>query len=298
MSVHHSLTVILPLLDSAGCEAELERRRPALERGWAKVPGLVSACLAILPADAGPESAQPALLFECSFDADFADLLFVSFTAFGQELSAVLRHCAEYPASADVRSFSDYLSARARRSSAFGSGAAPSGELDLRRSAWRVLDALPVPNAARGAEPSEEALEARRLAVGMQEPVPGVPLVHVAWLLPGARPRLKRALRELEREPSAAAHDARFLLDGPRLVFVAYPNENAQRYSERLSQVAFRPCTRIWRNSRGFVRLWGARRARRQRRLQEFVLEHRIPVAAWFNARARAITSRGAPRES
>jgi len=284
--VHNSLTVVLPLLDAHACRLELERQRFALEHGWAKVPGLISACLAVLPEQGGPERAPPALLLECSFETGFVDLMFVSFRVLGQELSAVLKHCAEYPEAPDFARFSDYLGSRARRSSAFGSGPAADNELSLGQRVWRVLDALHVRSAAATEAPTEDELEARRLAVGMQEPTPGVPLVHVAWLVPGARARVKRALRELEREPSAGEHDARFLLDGARLVFVSYPNQDAQRWSERLSQEALAPCARIWRNSHGYPRSWAARRARRERRLQEFVLEHRIPVAAWFNVRA------------
>jgi hypothetical protein len=297
LSVHNSLTVILPLLDAAACRSDLERQRPALERGWAKVPGLISACLAILPSDESPDGAPPALLFECSFETDFADLMFASFMAYGQELSAVLRHCAQYPESADAQLFADYLGTRARRSSAFGSGHAQRGELELRRGLWRALDGLATFSVVPAPQLTEEELEARRLAVGLQEPIPGVPLVHVAWPLPGSRPRLRRALRELEREPPATPHDVRFLLSGTRLVFMAYPSQNAQRWSERLSQVALAPCARVWRNCRGFMRLLGARRARRERRLQEFVLEHRIPVAAWFNARALPVAMHGAERE-
>lgn len=288
LSVPNSLTVILPLLDAAGCRAELERRRAALELGWAKVPGLLSACLAVLPAASGPETARPALLFECRFEVDFADLMFVCFQGFGHELSAVLGYCADYPKPVDARLFADYLSQRARRSSAFGAQPLPKGELELGRALWRVLDALAMPSAAPAVEPNEAELEARRSAVGMQEPIPGVPLVHVAWLVPGSRARVKRALRELERQPALVEHASRFLLDESRLVFVAYPNQHAGRWSERLSQVALAPCARIWRNCRGFVRLWWARRARRARRLEEFVLEGRVPVAAWFNAQTRA----------
>jgi hypothetical protein len=295
LNVRNSLTVILPVLDAAACRLELERQRLALEHGWAKVPGLVSACLALLPAETGAARAFPALLLECSFETEFADLMFVWFMASGQELSAVLGQCAEYPESADARLFADYLGSRARRSSAFAARPTASGELEFGRSLRRVFDALRPVSAAPPPPLSDEELEARRLAVGMQEPIPGVPLVHVAWLAPGSRTRLKRALRELEHEPPAVEYDARFLLDGARLVFVAYPNESAPRWSERLSQIGLAACARVWRNCRGFSEFCGVPRARRARRLQEFVLEHRIPVAAWFNARA---PSRGAEREN
>ncbi|MEO6601652.1 MAG: hypothetical protein ABIQ16_17380 [Polyangiaceae bacterium] len=295
MNVRNSLTVILPVLDADACRVELERQRPALEHGWAKVPGLSSACLALLPAAAGPERAVPALFLECSFETEFADLMFVWFMACGDELSAVLSHCAEYPESADARRFAEYLGSRARRSSTLGSRSALNGEFALGRTGWRVLDAVSLRGAAPDALPSEDEREARRLGVGMQEPIPGVPLVHVAWLAPGRRPQLLRALRELEHQPSAVEYDPRFLLDGRRLVFVAYPNEGAARWSERLSQVALAACTRVWRNCRGFSGGFGVQRARRARRVQEFVLEHRIPVAAWFNAR---VPFRGDEREN
>jgi hypothetical protein len=213
----------------------------------------------------------------------------------GQELSAVLSQCAEYPEPADAQRFARYLGARGRRSAAFGLGSALPGELELRPILWRLLDALHPARPAAIPALSQEELEARRLAVGMQEPTPGVPLVHVAWLAPGSRPRLKRALRELGREPRAIEYDARFVLDGARLVFVAYPNQNAPVWTERLSQVALSECARVWRNCRGFRGGFGLSRARRARRLQEFVLQHRIPVAAWFNAR---VPLRGAVREN
>ena len=283
LSARQSLTAILPLCDGdEPCRVELERQRPALERGWAEIPGLVSACLAILPAELGT---GPALLLECSFEAEFAAFARTCFALLGQELSAVFGHCVGYPEAADARAFAEYLGSRAQRSFAFAA-LVSSSEFELGRALRRLRDALSRPRARSPVALDPRALEARRSAVGMQEPVPGVPLLHVTWLRPGARGRLMRALRDLPFVPAPVVHDARFLVDGARLVFVAYPSENAQRWSERLSRVALSACARIWGNCREFSGLRGARRARRERRLSQFVLEHRVPVGAWFNARA------------
>lgn len=286
MSVRNSLTVVLPLREAGACQLEIEQQRPAIERGWANVAGLNGACLAVLPGGPGPEQDPPALLWECTFEGEVADLMSATFARIGAELSGVLEHCLDAPVAVDERSFADYVLARARRSWAFGPGAQPKDWTEIVPAAWRLLDALRYPSAPALCEASEAELEARRLAVGMQEPLAGVPLVHVAWLLPGTLHRTKRALRDVGRAPPPVEHDARFLLAGTRLVFVASPSMNAQRWSERLSQQGLEPCARLWRNSHGFSWPFGARRARRARRLQEFVLEHRIPVAAWFNARA------------
>ena len=294
LSERQSLTVILPVRDAEACQRELARRRSALEHGWAAVPGQVSACLAILPAD---YTSEAALLLECSFETEFAEWAHATFAGLGGELSAVFGHCEGYPELADARAFTEYLGSRAQRSFAFASRPAPVAEFELWRSLQRLFDAFSAPRASSPVIANEPALEARHSAVGMQEPVPGVPLLHVAWLRTGARARarLMRALRELHSVPALVEHDARFLLAGQRLVFVAYPSEGAQRWSERLSHVALDACTRIWRNCRGFAELWGARRGRRERRLSEFVLEHRVPVGAWFNARPAL---RGARPES
>jgi len=286
LSVRNSLTVVLPLRDAAACRVAIERQRLAIERGWAKVPGLISACLATLPGDQRSDAASPALFVECTFESELADLMSALFSVIGAELSSVLAHCAEYPELADARGFAGYLAERARRSSAFASGSLPRGMLDLNGIVWRLLDTFALPNAGSLIETSEEELEARRSAVGMQEPIQGVPLVHVAWLLPRAIARTKRALRDLGRVSEPVEHDARFVLDGTRLLFVAYPSSPAQCWAERLSQRGFGPCARIWRNARGFSLPFGVRRARRARWLAEFVLEQRVPVAAWFNARA------------
>lgn len=282
VSRHNSLTVLLPVPDDDAepCRMELQRQRAALERGWAEIPGLISACLAVLPAAPGT---RPALLLECSFETSFTELSHACFVRLGPELSAVFGHCEGYPKSADARAFADYLGSRAQRSFAF---AASVSQSELGRRFWRWLDAIGPAHLRSAVVADEPMLEARRSAIGMQEPVPGVPLVHVTTLRRGSRARLMRALRDLPFVPAPVVHDARFLLDGPRLVFVAYPSENAARWSERLSRVALDAGTRIWRNCQEFSGLLAVRRARRERRLAQFVLEHRIPVAAWFNARA------------
>ncbi len=275
-----SLTLLLPVRDAVACAAELEAQRAALEAGFARVPDLSGACLALLPASA---TQGAGLLFECSFLGPLADLLFVLFAGLGAELCAVLSQCADFPGGLAEREFAAFVTARAQRSSAFR--AADDPEYGTARLAWqRLVDAWPR-FADSNAEPiDEEALEARRLAVGMQEPLFGVPLLHVAWLSSAARPRVRRALRALEQERAPLERDLRFLLDGQRLLLFAYPTDNAQLWSERLSQLALPAFTRVWRHCRGFPQFFGVRRARRQRRLREFLLEQRLPLAVWFNA--------------
>lgn len=284
------MTVVLPLRDADGeaCRVQLERQRAALEAGFARVPGVISACLALLPAD--PELALPALFIECTFESDFRALIEAWFLVLGEPLTAVLGNCAEFRTPAHAGDLAEYLGARAQRSAAFAG--LPSGgefELELGRAVQRGLDALGALGRALPAAPAHPQIledEARRSALAMQEPLRGVPLVHVAWIVPAARARLQRALRDLERIPAPVEYDVRFLLADARLVFVAYPDQSAARWSERLSRGALAPCTRIWQNCRQFTRSVLVRRARRERQLQQFVLQYRVPVGAWFNARA------------
>ncbi len=281
LRARQSMTFVSPVRDAGSCAAALEAQRAALEVGLARVPGLLGACLALLPAS--PTQAA-GVLFECSFVGALSDLLFTLHAGLGAELEAVLSECPGFEAGSGEPAFSEYVGARARRSAAFRAADEPA--LELPWPAWpSVSDALPPLGGAPDAPLDEQELEARRSAVGMQEPLLGVPLLHVAWLPAAARARVKRALRGLELERAPLERDARFLLDGERLLFLAYPTDNAQAWSERLSHVALPVFTRVWRHCRGFPRFFGQSRARRRRRLQQFVLERRVPLAVWFNAR-------------
>ena len=280
-----SLTVVVGVADAERCATELELRRDALQAGWARMPGLHSACLALLPPSTLPAT-DAALLFECSFDGPFAELKDALFAYVGEALNAVLSHCDGYPVTASAPAFAEYLGARARRSAALRESDEPVAiEVSMWRRVQRAFDSL----RPRSPVASHEAeLEPRRGAVGLQEAVPGVPLLHVARLIEGARARhlLTNALRDVELEPARFDHGARFLVHGERLLFLAYPNQNAPRWSERLSQAALATLSLIYRNARGFSGSPLSRRARRERRLQQFLLDGRVPVAAWFNARA------------
>jgi hypothetical protein len=131
-------------------------------------------------------------------------------------------------------------------------------------------------------------LEGRRRAVGMQDWQPGTPLLHVARLPgePRARARLRRALRAMTLEPTPLERAARFMTHEQRLLFLAYPAQNAQLWSERVSLAALRPLTRVWADVPELAINPWLRRKRRARRLQRFLLDGRTPVAIWFNAHA------------
>ena len=285
-----SLTLIVPVTDSDSCMRELEQYAPALVAGWSRVPGVRTACLALLPA---VPRAPCALLFESSFVGDLSRLARDLWREVGPELSAIFQHCEGYPAPAAPGDLAAFLRARARRAtpvSAFGSGsrdAHPYGAAWRRAKEALFAAELVWPKRAPASPTEPQVLEQRCAAVGFQESEPGVPLVHVAEILPGvrARDRLKRALRAIECEAPVGAPAARFLLDRERLVFLAYPKERAAPFSERLSQEAGPLLERIWAQTRGLPYCGPLlRRALRRRRIERFVLGERVPVAVWFNA--------------
>jgi hypothetical protein len=284
-----SLTLIVRVTDSGSCTRELEQRAAELAAGWSRVPGVRTACLAFLPAVPG---APCALLFESSFVGDLSRLARDLWRELGPALSAIFQHCEGYPLPAEPNGFAAFLRERARRAtplSAFGSGPRdghPHGAAWRRATEALFAATLVWPKRAPASPTDPQVLEQRCAAVGFQESEPGVPLVHVAEILPGvsARGRLKRALRAAECEASGEPA-ARFLLDRERLVFLAYPKERAARFSERLSQEAGLPLARIWAQTRGLPYCGPLlRRALRRRRIERFVLGERVPVAAWFNA--------------
>jgi hypothetical protein len=248
---------------------------------------LATACLALLPPQSPGDEQGCALLFECGFEGPFSDFASALFARAGEDLSAVLRHCEGYSRAANAREFSQYLSQRAVRASTL---AEPRGSAGI--EFWPRLRAVFAPlrllflRRGTGAALSAEQLEERRGAVGMQEPRRGVPLLHLAWLSarPNALTRTKRALRAVAGEPAPVQDCARFLVHHGRLLFLAYPQQSAALWSERMSHVACFKLARIWANTRGFPALPLLRRARRERRLQEFLLDNRLPVAVWFNA--------------
>jgi len=288
-----SLTLVVPLTDAEACRAALRARAARLEQGWAKLPDLHTACLALVPSESSDGASHEGLLLECCFDGSLSDFAAVLFQSVGDELSGVLGHCEGYPVAADTRTFTAYLSERARRAVAFRSAPDPApAERGWLRRLRAVLDLARLACAIRS-KPHTDArsvdqIEAQRVAVAMQEPEPGVPLLHVARLLPEprARQRLKRALRDVELESACLERGARVLLHGEQLLFLAYPDQSAPRWSERTSELALPTLTRIWANTVGFLQPRCARRALRARQLSRFLLDYRLPVAAWFNARS------------
>jgi hypothetical protein len=283
------LTLLAAVTDPLSCERELERRARDLAAGWSRVPGIRTACLALLPA---VRHAPCALLFESTFTGDLSDFASTLWRELGPELSAIFQHCEGYPARAEAPELATFLRARARRATPLFARSPGDGDMHpyrvARRCAAQLSFAAELVWAGRAsASPplDQRALEQRWAAVGFQESEPGVPLVHVAEILPraGARRRLTRALRAIEGAVDAPG--ARFLHDRERLVFLAYPRERAARFSERLSQVADRLLGRIWAQTRGFPHVGPlVRRALRRRRIERFMLAERVPVAVWFNA--------------
>jgi hypothetical protein len=75
-------------------------------------------------------------------------------------------------------------------------------------------------------------------------------------------------------------------VQGERLVFLAYPAQTALLWSERVAGHALRPLSRVWAQVPEFAGRPWQRRRRRIRNLQQFLLDGRVPVAVWFNARA------------
>ena len=287
-----SLTLIVTVTDSDRCAHELERLSVKLAAGWARVPGVRTACLALLPA---LPRAPCALLFESSFVGDLAHLASDLGRELGPELSAIFQHCEGYSATAESSELAAFLRARARRATPVFEQRSEARDPQPYRAAFRFatygLSAAELVWPERA--PVSPAIDPRTLdqrlaAVGFQESEPGVPLIHVAELLPGARARerLKRALRAIEAEAGTGEPFARFLLDRERLVFLAYPRERAARFAERLSQRAGPLLGRIWAQTRGlpYTGLL-LRRALRRRRIERFLLGERVPVAVWFNAR-------------
>ena len=275
--------LVLGVSDAAACQAELQQQRDPLERGFRASLGLQTACLALLPARGG---APGALLFECTFAGELVALASTLFTHLGAALNSLFLQCAGAPAPSSAHELAAFLRSEARRACSLGEEghAAP-----LIPRGWpsALFDAIRLVGLGASAElPLTAAeLEAQRSAVGLQEWQLGVPLLHAAWLSPepSARAHLKRALRSTEH---AVAPRARFLLVGQRLLFLAYPSERALLWSERASHAACFTLARIWANTRGFPGLGRLRRARRERRVQDYLLDYRVPVAVWFNAAA------------
>ena len=280
-----SLTVVLDVADVCACQTALTEQGAALERCWAQIPGLLTACLALLPPLSVGRSG--ALLLECSFVGTLAGLVEALCDGAGPALSAVLGECDARLALAGAPELTQFLSEHAQRAVPFGEPTARDSELAPMRWLQARLDQLRlcfVPLRSDALAWNAEELELRRSAVALQEPERGAPLLHVAWLVEGALPRVRRALRDVELEPAQLGHGARFLLHDERLLFFAYPCELALGWSERASEAALFTLSRIWMNARGFANMAWLRRARRERRLQNYLLDYRVPVGAWFNA--------------
>ncbi len=283
-----SLTVILEVSDVTSCAAALGQARRALEAAFAQLPALHTACLALLPAL--PGATESALLFECMFEGSMVSIVRALLGLAGPELCAVLAHSVDFPEPASTRAVSEFLSARACRAAACADSESPPVPADFWERARAIACARrywPTRRAEVAVDSSE--LERRRGAVGMQDWQPGVPLLHVARLPDDtrSRARVRRALRAVELEQTPLERAARFMIHGRRLLFLAYPAEPAQLWSERVSRTALCPLTRVWANSPELrVSPWAPRK-RRARHLQRFLLDGRAPVAIWFNARAR-----------
>jgi hypothetical protein len=281
-----SLTVIVNVIDVPSCAAALGQARRPLETAFAQLPGLDTACLALLPPL--PGTSESALLFESLFEGPLLALIEALLGLAGPEFCGLFAHSAGFPEAADARAVSAFLSARACRAAACADSESPAVHVDFWERA-RTLVAARFRWPTRPAEVAVDAsdLERRRGAVGMQDWQPGVPLLHVARLPDDARSRarVRRALRALEQVPMERA--ARFMVHGERLLFLAYPAQNAQLWSEQVSLTALASLTRVWADVPELrVSPW-LRRQRRARRLQRFLLDGRAPVAAWFNAQAR-----------
>jgi hypothetical protein len=283
-----SLTVIAPVSAAAACAAALGQARRPLEAAFAELPGLHTACLALLPALPGVN--ESALLFECRFEGSLPDMVLALLGLAGPEFCGIFAHCTGFPEAAEARAISAFLSAQACRAAAFADSESPPLRVDFWERARTVLAArLRWPTKARVVVVDASDLERRRSAVGMQDWQPGVPLLHVARLPDDARSRahVRRALRAIEQEPAPLERAARFMLHGQRLLFLAYPAQNAQLWSEQVSLSALDSLTQVWADVPELgVNPWLPRK-RRARRLQRFLLDGRAPVAAWFNAHAR-----------
>jgi hypothetical protein len=283
-----SLTVVVEVADATSCAVALGQSRRALEAAFAELAGLHTACLALLPA--GPGASESALFFECLFEGSLLEMLGALLGLAAPEVREVFAHCAGFPEPLEARSFARFLAARASRASAYADSASPPVQLDLWERARRIVAAhchWPMKSVQIALDPSE--LERRRGAVGMQDWQPGVPLLHVARLPDDARARahVRRTLRAIELEQAPRQLAARFVLHGQWLLFLAYPAQNAQLWTEQVSRSALASLTRIWASAPEFRgRRWLPRK-RRVRHLQRFLLDGRAPVAAWFNAQAR-----------
>ena len=283
-----SLTVVVEVVDPTSCANALSQSRRALEAAFAQLPGLHTACLALLPPL--PGASESALLFECMFDGPLLSLTEALLSSADPELRQIFAQCADFPEPASARAWCEILSARACRATACADADSPRAELDLLERARTIVAARCYwPTAVSRVAVDAVELERRRSAVGMQDWQPGVPLLHVARLPDDtrSRARVRRALRALELERAPLERAARFMIHGQRLLFLAYPAENAQLWTEQVSRKALASLTRIWANVPDLHSRPWLRRRRRVRQLQRFLLDGRAPIATWFNAHAR-----------
>ncbi|HEY1537372.1 MAG TPA: hypothetical protein VGF76_25300, partial [Polyangiaceae bacterium] len=88
-----SLTVIVEISDPTSCGAALSQTRRTLEAAFAQLPGLHTACLALLPPL--PGASESALLFECLFDGPLLSLSEALLGSAGPELRRLFAHCAD-----------------------------------------------------------------------------------------------------------------------------------------------------------------------------------------------------------
>ena len=276
-----SLIVTLEVGDEAACAGELARQRAVLEAGWAALPALHAACLALLPATAR----RPAgLLFACEFEGELRALSDNLGERIGEPLRALFEHCSPVPSEGSDALYR-LLSARAMR--AVRAPHAPLGWLErsfaaLGRARARLALSLRAPRRPRPASD-----DARRSAVGMQQMARGVPLLHLSHLGEidaAAARRVKRVLRDLERAGPTLPGAPRCWADGERVLLLAQPSEVAPLWAERVAQRALGALTALWLDTREFSDAPAAR-GPRGRYVWRFLLDQRLPIGAWYHAR-------------
>jgi hypothetical protein len=134
-----SLTVILEISDATSCATTLGQTRRAFEAAFAQLPGLHTACLALLPPL--PGASDSALLFECLFDGALLALLGALLDSAGPELCTLFAHCADFPELVSARILCRFLSARACRATPCAGADSPRVQLELGERARSVVAA-------------------------------------------------------------------------------------------------------------------------------------------------------------
>lgn len=275
-----SLVVILEVPDEAACAVEIARQRAALEAGWATLPSLRSACLAVLPATAREAAG---LLFACEFEGELRALADGLEERAGPPLSTLFALCTPSPrAGTGSDALYRLLSAHATR--AVRAPSEPPATLDL-GLAWLGRARARLALSLRAPTPRGEALdEARRSAVAMQQMLPGVPLLHSTHVAsPAAARRVRRVLRDWERTSASLPGEPRCWAQGERVLLLAQPREVAPLWAERVARRALGALSALWLETREFSDAPAAR-GPRGRYVWRFLLDQRLPIGAWYDA--------------